>query len=75
MEVRDLFESMDYGAAPESADPAQEWLDRRKGILDHFIGGEWLTPASGEYFPSHNPASCLSVTPWKRSYPRANSNQ
>ena len=57
MEVRDLFESMDYGAAPESADPAQEWLDRRKGILDHFIGGEWLTPASGEYFPSHNPAT------------------
>ena len=57
MEVRDLFESMDYGAAPESPDQAREWLDRRKGILDHFIGGEWVTPAGGEYFSSHNPAT------------------
>ena len=57
MEVRDLFESMDYGAAPESPEQAREWLERRKGILDHFIGGEWVPPAGGEYFPSHNPAN------------------
>ena len=57
MEIRDLFESMEYGAAPEDPDKAREWLDKRKGILDHYIGGRWLTPASGEYFPSHNPAT------------------
>ncbi|NNJ78321.1 MAG: aldehyde dehydrogenase family protein [Xanthomonadales bacterium] len=57
MEVRDLFESMDYGSAPESPDRARQWLDKRKGILDHFIGGRWVTPAGGEYFPTHNPAS------------------
>ena len=42
MEVRDLFESMEYGAAPEAPDQAQQWLDRRKDILNHYIGGEWV---------------------------------
>jgi len=56
MEVRDLFESMDYGAAPESDDRARAWLDGRKGVLDHFIGGRWVTPDSGEYFPTRNPS-------------------
>ena len=55
--IRDLFESMEYGAAPEASDRAREWLDKRKGILDHYIGGEWITPAGGQYFPSHNPAT------------------
>jgi aldehyde dehydrogenase (NAD+) len=57
MEVRDLFESMEYGSAPEAPDEARKWLDERKGILDHYIGGRWVTPAGGDYFPSRNPAS------------------
>ena len=57
MEVRDLFESMEYGSAPEAPDEARKWLDERKGILDHFIGGRWVTPAGGDYFPSRNPAT------------------
>ena len=57
MEVRDLFESMEYGASQETPDQAREWLEKRKGILDHYIGGQWVTPSAGEYFPSHNPAT------------------
>ena len=57
MEVRDLFETLEYGPAPESADPAKQWLQDRDSTLNHFIGGEWSAPASGEYFPSHNPAN------------------
>jgi aldehyde dehydrogenase (NAD+) len=57
MEVRDLFESMEYGAAPESPDRAREWLGKRNNVLDHYIGGEFRTPAEGDYFPSHNPAT------------------
>ncbi len=57
MEVRDLFESMDYGAAPESPGPARRWLDEREGTLDHFIGGAWRKPESGAYFDSLNPAT------------------
>jgi aldehyde dehydrogenase (NAD+) len=57
MEVRDLFESMDYGPAPESADRARQWLSERGETLRHFIGGEWRDPESGEYFETRNPAS------------------
>ena len=57
MEVRDLFETMEYGPAPEDPGPARQWLADRDSMLDHFIGGEWMTPESGEYFPTHSPAS------------------
>ena len=57
MEVRDLFESMEYGAAPETTDRARQWLDERKDILNHYIGGQWVIPESGEYFKSKNPAT------------------
>jgi len=57
MEVRDLFENLEYGPAPESPNEARQWLEERASTLDHFISGEWTTPDSGEYFPSHNPAT------------------
>ena len=57
VEVRDIFETLDYGPAPESPDLARQWLLERGNMLDHFIGGQWATPDSGEYFASHNPAS------------------
>jgi len=57
MEVRDLFESMDYGPAPESPAEAVKWLEQRGRRLDHFIGGEWKAPAAGAYFESRNPAT------------------
>ena len=57
MEVRDLFENMEYGPAPESPDEAKEWLAARDHRLDHFIGGEFTAPAGGEYFRTDNPAT------------------
>jgi aldehyde dehydrogenase (NAD+) len=57
MQVRDLFESMDYGPAPESPDRARAWLAARSNTLEHFIGGEWVPPESGAYFPTYNPAN------------------
>ena len=57
MEVRKLFETLDYGPSPESPESAREWLKDRGNTLDHFIAGEWTTPDSGEYFASHNPAT------------------
>ena len=57
MSVRDIFESMDYGTAPESPDRALHWLEQRGRRLDHFIGGEWRPPAGGVYFETRNPAS------------------
>lgn len=57
MEVRDLFETLEYGPAPESPDEANQWLQDRDNTLNHFVGGEWIAPQSGKYFPSHNPAN------------------
>ena len=57
MNVRDIFETMDYGPAPEGAGEALEWISDRGGLAGHFIGGNWgplrddialNNPATGE---------------------------
>src|SRR5689334_282269 len=55
--VADIFETLEYGPAPESAAPAREWLAARAPRLGLFIGGEWRAPTGGEHFPSVNPAT------------------
>ncbi|MGH2515689.1 MAG: aldehyde dehydrogenase family protein, partial [Ktedonobacterales bacterium] len=55
--IADLFESMAYGPAPESATPARDWLAAHGPRLGLYIGGNWRAPASGDYFPSVNPAT------------------
>jgi aldehyde dehydrogenase (NAD+) len=45
--VSEVFETMDYGPAPESAALAEEWLDTHGRRFGHFIGGEWV-PAGDE---------------------------
>lgn len=55
MSVLEIFESMDYGPAPESAAPAREWLARHPDGFGHFIGGEWSAPAAT--FSTENPAT------------------
>ncbi len=57
MSVKAIFESMEYGPAPESPQQAQQWLQDRDHTLLHFIGGKWLEPESGEYFDTINPAN------------------
>lgn len=41
--THDLFRSLPWGAAPESAAAARAWLDRHRGTLGHFIAGEWVS--------------------------------
>ena len=55
MTVARIFESMDYGPAPESAQPATDWLDGHGRRFGHFIGGAWTKP--GETFATHAPAT------------------
>ncbi len=57
MSVKAIFESMEYGPAPESPDQAQQWLQDRDNTLLHFIGGKWMEPESGDYFDTVNPAN------------------
>lgn len=55
MTVRDKFESMEYGPAPEDTSEALAWLKARGGIAGHFIGGQW--DALRDDFASNNPAT------------------
>jgi aldehyde dehydrogenase (NAD+) len=53
--VREIFETMEYGPAPESAKPAQEWLDQHDGRFGHFINGRFTKPSAT--FEVMNPAT------------------
>ena len=55
MTVKDIFESMEYGPAPEDANEARTWLADRGGIAGHFINGKW-GPLRDD-FASNNPAT------------------
>jgi len=51
--VPEIFASMAYGPAPESAKPAEEWLNRHGRTFGLFIGGAWSRP--GKLFETVNP--------------------
>ena len=53
--VADLFETLDYGPAPESAERARAWLEARGGRFGHFIDGAW-TEVGTDTFTTFNPA-------------------
>jgi aldehyde dehydrogenase (NAD+) len=55
--IAKIFESMEYGPAPEAAGPALDWLKARGAKLGLYIGGRWVEPASGEWFDTINPAT------------------
>ncbi len=52
----ELFHTMSYGPAPESADAADAWLDAHNRQFDLFIGNQWALPATGDYLSVTNPA-------------------
>jgi aldehyde dehydrogenase (NAD+) len=57
MTVADVFETLDYGPAPESAALAEAWLAERGAKFGLFIGGAWVPPAQAAWFDSTNPAT------------------
>jgi aldehyde dehydrogenase (NAD+) len=55
MTVREMFENMDYGSAPEAAGDALAWLVDQGDRFGHFIDGAMTEP--GTVFESRNPAT------------------
>ena len=53
--VAEIFETMEYGPAPESDAPARAWLGSHGATFGHFIGGEWR--GGRETFEVTNPAT------------------
>jgi aldehyde dehydrogenase (NAD+) len=54
--IPEIFQSMEYGPAPEAAGPAQDWLERHDRRFGLFIGGQWTEPGS-DTFQTLNPAT------------------
>jgi len=53
--ITQIFETLEYGPAPEAADQANTWLDAHARSFGHFVGNAWLPPTKS--FASTNPAS------------------
>jgi len=57
MSIKEIYKTMEYGPAPESATAAMDWIKDHKGKFQLFIGGEWQAPLSKKYFETTNPAN------------------
>ncbi|HEY0996606.1 MAG TPA: aldehyde dehydrogenase family protein [Gemmatimonadaceae bacterium] len=55
--VKDIFETMDWGPAPESDKPVQAWLAKFNGEFGHYINGRWTEPKESRLFEVMNPAT------------------
>jgi aldehyde dehydrogenase (NAD+) len=53
--VREIFETMEYGPAPEQADIALIWLEDHPRAMHPFINGEFARFMDETYFESINP--------------------
>lgn len=57
MKIKQLFENLDYGPAPESPQAAYAWLEAHQRRFGLFINNEWVFPEKGEWYTSINPAT------------------
>ncbi len=55
MTIKEIFDSMDYGTAPESASEAMAWIGDHGARFGLFIDGAWTKP--GDTFETKNPAT------------------
>jgi len=60
-EITDIFETLDYGPAPEATGPVDAWLDGHDRRFSHWIGGTWREPTGGARFETANPATGLPL--------------
>ena len=68
MTIKEIFESMEYGPAPESSEVAQAWLDRHGRRFGHFIDGRFSKPksssgggGSGGTFATYHPGDASEL--------------
>ncbi len=59
MKVAEILKhkSLPYGAAPEAAAPALDWIAEHDGKFSLFVNGKFREPLSKEYFDSINPSN------------------
>jgi len=55
MTIKEIFDRMDYGPAPEGNAEVKAWLAKHKSSFGHFIDGGFAKPGTG--FATKNPAN------------------
>ena len=55
--IKSLFQSLEYGPAPESPAVVNAWLDDHGRSFGHFINGEWVKPPGRKTYDSFNPVN------------------
>ncbi len=56
MNIMEIFDTMEYGPAPEAANPGLTWIAEHQPF-GLFINNKWVKPASKQYIESINPAT------------------
>lgn len=57
MSVKEIFETMEYGPAPESDKAVKDWLTKNNNKFGLFINGKWENPNSKQFFETVNPSN------------------
>src|SRR5947199_2761282 len=60
--ISEIFETMEYGPAPEAEQPALEWITRHGGEFGLYVGGRWVKGQDGRGFDVINPATRAKLT-------------
>ncbi|XP_015771274.1 PREDICTED: aldehyde dehydrogenase family 16 member A1-like [Acropora digitifera] len=55
--IAQIFESLEYGPAPEAANSVNSWLQEHGRDFGHFVNGKWLKPKGRKIYESRNPAT------------------
>jgi len=55
--ILEIFNTMEYGPAPEAPDAVKAWLDEHGRKFGLFINNEWVTPKGAKFYSSINPAN------------------
>ncbi|GCE20681.1 hypothetical protein KDK_44810 [Dictyobacter kobayashii] len=61
MSIMEIFETMEYGPAPEASSLALAWMKEHQPF-QLFINNQWVKPANETYFESRNPATGKALT-------------
>ena len=55
--LMEIFETMDYGPAPESPAAVNAWLEAHDRKFGQFINNQWVMAENVDFYPSMNPAT------------------
>lgn len=55
--IAQIFESLEYGPAPEAASSVDSWLEEHGRDFGHFVNGKWVKPEGRKVYETRNPST------------------